>query len=683
MAPLGLGYLGAWRLARPFGSQRAKLASVVIYGAAPLGYNAIATGRWAGVLVYGAMPWVVAAMARLSGLEPFGPAPGERVRPLVARLAGFTLLLALVTAFVPLFPLVAVAAAIALVLGSLPVGGWRGMGRMLGGTVVASRAALFLLHLPWGWTLPRSGNWSTLASVVIPGGERLGLSNLARLTTGPIHTSWLGWAFLAVLVIALLLARGCRLAWASRSMGMVVASLAVAWLGDRGTLGFGLPAIEVVLAPMAVGLALAAACGAAAVDQDVAGTRLSWRQPLGTVAAVAIAIALLPALAAVTDGAWKLGRSDFTDSLAFLPAQQQAGAFRVLWVGDPRNLPGTGWRLADGLAYELSQDGAPDVHDLWSAAPTRAEQLVADALGLASDAQTARLGRLLGPMGVRYIVVPLHRAPQAEPTPRHEPPPALLTALASQLDLREVDLDDALVVYENTTWMPERAQLSPAAAEASAEAGFDTLVRADVSGSKAVLPATGQPRRYAGDVAAGTVYLGSASSAGWHLDVDGHSVARRPAFGWANAFEVPAGGKAVLAYSTSPWRWTLVAAQVAVWVGAILLALGTVERRRRRTAGLVPVLIDLGDRQPAEPVAASVAAGQGGGLAPPAAPPAPPSGAAPLGEPGGSGAPAPHGGSPAPGALAPHGGPPSSAPSLPWSGSPPPSPPAPGEGGAP
>jgi GT2 family glycosyltransferase len=618
VGPILLGYLGAWRLARPFASQRARLAAVLVYAAIPLGYNSIANGHWAGVLAYAAMPWVIASLARIGGLPPFATRNGTP-RAVVARVAGLALLTALVTAFIPLFPVVVIVTAVGLLLGSLAGGGLSGALRSVGGAVVAALLALVVLNLPWGWSLPGSGNWPTLASIPIPGGEQLGLGDLLSFSTGPVRTGWLGWAFALVLVVALLLGKGWRLSWACRAAGVAVLTMVLAWLSDRGSLPFTLPDIEVVLAPAAAALALAGAAGGAAVDQDVAGTRLSWRQPLGSLVAVALAVALLPTLAALPDGRWKLPETDFNDSLAFLPTERAQGDFRVLWLGDPRTLPGTPWKLTDGLGYALSRNGAPDVRDLWALEPTRAEQLVSQAVTLAADGQTARLGRLLGPMSIRYVVVPSEEAPASERTAQHPPPQSLMTALASQLDLEAIELDDALVVYENTTWIPERAQLSPGAAAAAGQAGFDTLVRADLSGTTAVLPAD-DPRHAEGDVGPGTVFVGQGTSDRWHLEVDGNRATRSPAFGWANAFEVPAGGKGSLQFESSPFRWVLVAVQAAAWILlALVVVRGGRELGRRRaarpTAAMdVPVLIDLGDEAKApEPAlvgsAAATAAG--------------------------------------------------------------------------
>ena len=60
-----------WRSARsghgasPCRSEPAGQARrLVLYAAVPLGYNAVATGRWAGVLVYAAMPWVLLSIGQ-------------------------------------------------------------------------------------------------------------------------------------------------------------------------------------------------------------------------------------------------------------------------------------------------------------------------------------------------------------------------------------------------------------------------------------------------------------------------------------------------------------------------------------------------------------------------------------------------------------------------------------------
>ena len=70
-ACLPLGAWGAVRLLRPFGSQRAALVAGLAYLAMPLAYNGLALGRWGALVVYAGAPWVLAVLARSTGLEPF------------------------------------------------------------------------------------------------------------------------------------------------------------------------------------------------------------------------------------------------------------------------------------------------------------------------------------------------------------------------------------------------------------------------------------------------------------------------------------------------------------------------------------------------------------------------------------------------------------------------------------
>jgi GT2 family glycosyltransferase len=78
MLPLGL--VGMHRLTAPLGSWRVRLAGVALYAAVPLPYDALAAGRWAGLIAYAFSPWILGRLFRATGLEPFGlPAEDEAV----------------------------------------------------------------------------------------------------------------------------------------------------------------------------------------------------------------------------------------------------------------------------------------------------------------------------------------------------------------------------------------------------------------------------------------------------------------------------------------------------------------------------------------------------------------------------------------------------------------------------
>src|SRR5205807_10417287 len=179
-----------------------------------------------------------------------------------------------------------------------------------------------------------------------------------------------------------------------------------------------------------------------------------WRQLAAVTGGVAAAFGLLPLLAPVASGRWRMPTNDLARSAEWMHTEAAHGSFRVLWVGDPDVLPGTGWRLGPGLAYSTSRNGPPEADQLWpgsSAGPTRR---VGAALGVARNGRTTRLGHLLAPMAIRYIAVPTRLVPGRASSPDFPVPATVRDGLAAQLDLRQLPSDPALVVYENTASAP-------------------------------------------------------------------------------------------------------------------------------------------------------------------------------------------------------------------------------------
>jgi hypothetical protein len=242
--------------------------------------------------------------------------------------------------------------------------------------------------------------------------------------------------------------------------------------------------------------------------------------------------------------------------------------------------------------------------------------MVADDIDLAAASATDRLGRLIGPMGVRFVLVPVGPAPSADGSVTAPPPDgsgavpghaALIDSLDRQLDLRRVELgDESLVAYENTAWLPVRAAASGAAAEASRQAGAEALIRSDYSDAVPVLPGP-LPTEGAGLVAGEAVLLSEAVDERWELTVDGEVLPRRTAFGWATAWDLPSdlgvgtGGEATLRYRTAATRYAIVAAQVLLGLLALLLIrtwrhgppFGRWMARRRVAGSSATTVIDL------------------------------------------------------------------------------------------
>jgi len=82
-----------------------------------------------------------------------------------------------------------------------------------------------------------------------------------------------------------------------------------------------------------------------------------------------------------------------------------------------------------------------------------------------------------------------------------------------------------------------------------------------------------------GAVPAGTLYAGYAPAGSFSLTLDGHAVARRPAFGWAAQYAVSAKGGATLSLSQFPLVPLVVLLELAAWVW---LALALMGRQRGR-----------------------------------------------------------------------------------------------------
>jgi hypothetical protein len=180
-------------------------------------------------------------------------------------------------------------------------------------------------------------------------------------------------------------------------------------------------------------------------------------------------------------------------------------------------------------------------------------------------------------MGIRYIVVADAAAPFGED---QRPVPAdLQTTLEAQLDLAQVSVNPVLHVYRNTAWAPIRAQLPDSVASAfAASAYFPTARSLDLTGAAPAL-LSGSTRHADGDLPDHAyLYVSAASSSGWRLTVDGRSIPRSKALGWANGFEVGFRGSATLSFDTPPVRRVMLLVQVALWV----LAVRQIWRWRRR-----------------------------------------------------------------------------------------------------
>jgi len=594
-----LGAVGLWRFTKPVGSRRARMVATVAYVIVPLPANAMAEGRWGGLVAYAAVPWVLSQLAAASGLAPFGETggsagPGVRRRPLLQRVVAVGVVTALAATIEPAMVLVVVGCALTVVVGGLLAGSVAGAGRVLlvgvGGAVVA-----VVLQLPW--TLSAADGWDAVIGVSSTSGYALGLNEVLRFTTGPVDPGLFGWAVLVTALLPLLIGRRWRLGWAVRGWALAVAGFATTWVIGQGWLEAALPAPDVLLAPAAAGIALSAGLGMAAFEVDLPDYHFGWRQIVSLLAGAGFVIALLPALGSAMSGRWDLPRGDYDSTLEFLDTPADAQTARVLWVGEASAIPLAGWRLeapaiddlgADRtMAFATSSAGTPTIAETW-AGDIGAASATESALQIAASGGTTRLGALLAPMAVQYVVVPLAPAPDPFAQDTTYVPSDLLAVLDGQLDLESVTVNAGVRVYRNAAFGPSRALLP---ADAAIPEGGDALADRMIAGlasAPAVLGDVDGYSDWSGGLDAGGRLFVSAAGDGWVLEVDGQEVPAQPAVGWASTYEVAGAGEARLRFDTPTTRRLALAGQVLLWVVAVAYLLRVRVREDERTELVEP-----------------------------------------------------------------------------------------------
>ncbi len=480
---LPLGGLGVWRLMRPFGSQWIQVVALGVYLANPVPYNALANGVWGGLLVYGAAPWLVRAVLAGARLAPFGDldgiaGPGSRHPSVVRESLAIGLLVGLVGAMAPQAVVVPALIVGGVFLGSILAGTAEGMVRMVL-VVVAGMVVAAVLNLPW-----LAESFTSLLGDRTGSGDGYSWAALLRFDTGPFSDDRLGWALPVAAVLPLVLAHDSRLAWAVRGWVLYLGSAAAALAAEHGWLPVPLPRPEVLLAPGAVGLAIAVAMGVAAFQVDVRRYRFGWRQVVPLTALVAIVAGMLPALAIVSDGDWNAPGDDYAEVVPFgvdsqdVDGLQVGEGHRVLWIGHPDVLPLGSWELAEGLSFGLSDaDRFPTVAQRWTGSLDDQTRLVADAVIGAPGTGTKRLGAELSRWGIGTILVVERLAP-APYSDLVQPVPDWLTdTLDGQLDLDPGNVTSVIATYHNTV-EPSPVSLGPVAAPDSGASGFTRFLLA-------------------------------------------------------------------------------------------------------------------------------------------------------------------------------------------------------------
>jgi hypothetical protein len=307
---------------------------------------------------------------------------------------------------------------------------------------------------------------------------------------------------------------------------------------------------------------------------------------------IAFAVGLFPTAVNSINGSWNQPSLALPQLLAQLPDAQTAGNYRTLFIGDSRVLPGAPINFGWGIGYSVVNGATPSVDEYWETPPTRARDNAVAAMYGIVRGQTSRAGRLLAPLSVRYIVVPIIDGGQSTRSNPIAEPAGLVEALSRQLDLRRQFASPDLVVFENTAWVPVRSVLTAAGAESSKLAGATSMIATNIGGATALPSVDRSDAAASADVAAGTVHLAVPFTSRWQLTVNGASIPARPAFGLTTAFDVVTPGPATVSYQSTRLHTLLVLIQFVAWLALIFIATSRRKYSLRRSQAVPAVVVD-------------------------------------------------------------------------------------------
>ena len=568
-----IGAIGTARLVAPLTSGRARVLAAAAFVGLGLGANAIAGGDVGAVAALGAMPFVIRRVVRLAQIapfdEPFGPpvplgARGWRSSR-VGQVVALGFLLTLFGALAPALLVVVVIIGAGVSIGELLVGAphpSHGFTRMLGALLIA---VTLLAPLTISAVLAGGSGLSIFGVAPAPWSTP-GLWGLLRFAVGPNSAGPLTWLLPVAAVVPLLIARQARLVLAAILAALGTLALGLAVVVAHGGLGPFAPDLLVVLAPLAVAVAALVGLGLGAFEIDLPGADFGWRQLIGLLGVTVALLGLIPFVVDAGNGRWHMPANGYADSLSFLDSSANEGS-RVLWLGDPRGIPGGSWSIERGLAWSTSLGGLPTGANLYAPAQATAGSAVSGSLQLALEGKTVHLGQLLAPTGINQVVVVTSVAPNltgGAPSEKLPPPAALLPALRHQLDLQEVPGGGGAVIFNVTGSMPvvstRRAPLSERATSSNPAATSGWRGLGGSSPTSGVVPSTA---RHA--------YVGFAPASAFTLT--GSKAPSTPAFGWAQTFPI-ASSSVALSLSALPLDGVLAGATLLSWVAVALCLIG-------------------------------------------------------------------------------------------------------------
>ena len=329
--------------------------------------------------------------------------------------------------------------------------------RMVVATIGGALGAALVI-VPWLVAAVRHGDMATLTGVW---GTRAASPSAADIivgSIGPISVSYLGWGIIVAAAVPLVTARSWRMRWTVGGWVLALISWTVAVAFAQNHF-FGGAGLELMLVPAALGLAISVSMGPLAFENDVTRADFGLNQILAGVGVIALFVGLVPVAIASADGRWYQPEGDFRDAMA---AIDHGTNYRTLWIGDSDVLPVSGWDLnsADGLVFGLSDGLDPTVTSRYRLDGANGADQLRRAIDAALTGRTSRLGQLVAPMSIRYIVLVDRPSPQPFAATEVPLPHDAVAAMDEQLDLTQIPLGPGTQLFRTSEQWPLRSDIT-------------------------------------------------------------------------------------------------------------------------------------------------------------------------------------------------------------------------------
>jgi len=294
------------------------------------------------------------------------------------------------------------------------------------------------------------------------------------------------------------------------------------------------------------------------------------------------------------------------------------GDYAVLYVGDARLIrastvdvrtstasaptlseattsSGASTSTTRGIAYGIVRDGGATGLDTLPPAESTMTVALDRAVQVLVTGESLRAGRLLAPLAVRFVVVPLRDQTQYARRALADGVvgDALVARISDQLDFRRVYTATDLVIFENVAAVSVAAVLDERAAVASQQATEANLLAQQLESRSGLITGLTPYGENVGSLTAGTVHLAVPFSDRWVLRVDGARIAPRVAFGATTAFDAPVAGRAELQLRASLAHRVLVGVQAVLWLFVLSITFNPSRFRGRVRAAREVVEVSL------------------------------------------------------------------------------------------